>query len=83
MAELKPCPFCGGRARIKKLVVFQGFAVTCEKCGADVYFYEKEFSQSETIIAWNRRATEKLEHEKALKDAARIVAGSDWRRADQ
>ena len=44
MAELKPCPFCGGEAEIKKFRAsysvlpqkYDGIAIraTCKKCGA-------------------------------------------------
>lgn len=57
MADLKRCPFCGGKAKIRGLVtVIDAYAITCEDCGADVFFYGKESSWSEMIKAWNRRA---------------------------
>lgn len=61
--ELKPCPFCGGKATIR---IFRGkdgwrdrYAVLCRYdeggCGAEsgLYHYEEE-----AIEAWNRRVTE-------------------------
>ena len=54
MAELKPCPFCGGRASI----VLKGgsFFVYCNRCpGAVVTDYVHQ-SEEEAIEAWNRRA---------------------------
>ena len=54
MAELKPCPFCGGEARrYAGHIDFHG--VVCKKCGAKVYGYG---NQASATRAWNRRATE-------------------------
>lgn len=61
--ELKPCPFCGGEARIDREDVF------CD-CGARIliepFYYEQPISmpekdrlksaKQEAIAAWNRRA---------------------------
>ena len=53
MTELKPCPFCGGKAYFKILSKTYGnrkegidFKVKCKKCGVEanqVYFFEIEF----------------------------------------
>ena len=59
-SDLKPCPFCGGEADSKRvLVAFEGAQrwVGCEKCG----FYRRQTndskeSQDAAIAAWNRRA---------------------------
>ena len=58
MAELKPCPFCGGRAFCRW--TDEGmekesylFYVECDNCYiTTTYFYDKE----KAIEAWNRRA---------------------------
>lgn len=53
---LKRCPFCGGTAKVRHTVMVKyGYAITCEDCGADVFFYGKEFSRSDMVKAWNRR----------------------------
>lgn len=57
-AELKPCPFCGGKAR---LVYAQPYnAVQCTKCKVFgktiVDAYEQRDGQIDAIEAWNRRA---------------------------
>lgn len=58
MIELKPCPFCGGKAKL----IYIGFmsVVKCQKCGAfgEVVpdYYEQGDGKTEAIEAWNRRA---------------------------
>ena len=59
MSELKPCPFCGGKARIReykaeKFLLYNAncFISQCGKCGCGTSF---ERSQSDAIIAWNTR----------------------------
>ena len=69
MAELKPCPFCGGEAKVQKdvhsidggLRLF--YYVRCCLCGAiagfklECYPRQKEHkAKREAIDAWNRRA---------------------------
>lgn len=55
MTELKPCPFCGGKAKIMKM----GYPhwIYCLDCGARVHgrvVGEKEGEEA-SIKAWNRR----------------------------
>lgn len=58
MFELKPCPFCGGKAR---LLVGDGVRVICSKCYVGTMILtdnmECESNAVETVIEkWNRRA---------------------------
>lgn len=59
--ELKPCPFCGGKARIRKWKR-DGYVVRCKDCGAQgtpFYICEwhdtKYIAQGKAAEAWNRR----------------------------
>ena len=56
MTELKPCPFCGGKAFVSAKLPYFGerftLAVVCEKCNASSK--HKNF-EDEAIEAWNRR----------------------------
>lgn len=57
MFELKPCPFCGGKAR---LFVNGGVKVICSKCYASTMILtdnmEYESNAVEMVVeAWNRR----------------------------
>ena len=63
MAELKPCPFCGGKAIIgqtKRSIQLQ-YCVSCMNthCIANRLsnpFVMHYLSETEAITAWNRRA---------------------------
>ena len=63
MAELKPCPFCGGEAEIAE-GTFDGKStsyVKCKKCWARGEFFflsPKYASNQKAVEAWNRRAGE-------------------------
>lgn len=49
MSELKPCPFCGGEAKIGDASVY------CNDCPAIVWAWPYEDIES-AITTWNRRA---------------------------
>lgn len=66
--ELKPCPFCGGEAKIESLPPDEQYETTsyyisCYDCGSSTsfgYIYvdktARECTKKETIDKWNRRA---------------------------
>lgn len=56
--ELKPCPFCGGKAHHYKGNIHP-YGVACEKCCANINIYG---SKGATTRAWNRRAEPKHAH---------------------
>lgn len=54
--ELKPCPFCGGRANAINTIT-QGYAY-CVDCKAKISFMNNKFGQkgmNNAIKAWNTR----------------------------
>ena len=61
MAELKPCPFCGGEAALEHSSEGRGYSyVRCKKCHVRGVSYCMKFDKSsydEAIEAWNRRYT--------------------------
>lgn len=59
MEELKPCPFCDGKAKLIEAEP-SGFCVTCIKCQASskLAFCNGEDSRPIVIEAWNKRVKE-------------------------
>ncbi len=55
MEQLKPCPFCNGKAHVE--LVYPGvspeYSVKCEKCKVWTTWYRK---RQDAVKAWNRRA---------------------------
>lgn len=61
MSELKPCPFCGGEAKLENESPARVSFVKCKDCGARTYKYRIAFdhaSDERAIKAWNMRAEE-------------------------
>lgn len=60
MEKLKPCPFCGGEAKLQEKIIAKGawWSVVClnEKCGAHIFFYWAEWNKETNVKRWNRRA---------------------------
>ena len=52
--ELKPCPFCGGKARLYDGHM-DAYGVVCEKCGVKLY---GRSSSGAAKRAWNRRSND-------------------------
>ena len=64
MAELKPCPFCGGDALLSH--DYEGIGssyVRCRKCGLESIRFIRSFeiaSDDRAVEFWNRRADNDL-----------------------
>lgn len=64
---LKPCPFCGGEAKIKNHEVYidpQGLRIiyeaqiVCSGCGASTALFrstEREYAEAKAFRSWDRR----------------------------
>ena len=50
MTELKPCPFCGGKAT-ERYECLNGVFVQCNECGVSTHVS----SSVDAIETWNRR----------------------------
>ena len=61
MAELKPCPFCGGKAILQHTSEGRGYSfIRCTRCFTKGQSFCMKFdasSDEEAIEAWNRRYT--------------------------
>jgi Lar family restriction alleviation protein len=59
-SELKPCPFCGGAAKIKKTTqcLTEAYSVICKdkECRGRAVKPLRDIEAA--IVAWNRRATD-------------------------
>lgn len=62
MAELKPCPFCGGKAVLEHDYDGRGYSyIRCCGCFIKGNRFSVKFdkaSDDEAIEAWNRRASD-------------------------
>ena len=59
--KLKPYPFCGGRARIKRMYVAcepSHSMIECSKCHVKTDYYVYEYGERRVIGVWNRRVGE-------------------------
>ena len=60
MAELKPCPFCGGEAELRHEHSATGFSyIKCVKCHLSSPMFPRSYDKASDEVAtnfWNRRA---------------------------
>jgi Lar family restriction alleviation protein len=55
MAELKPCPFCGGEAGVMRYHHIKGAYCFCTVCKVRM---PNAMTREEAIEAWNRRTND-------------------------
>ena len=51
--RLKPCPFCGGKAKLSRWEAIHEYSVFCTKCNAVAGDYED--TEEKAIERWNKR----------------------------
>ena len=56
--ELKPCPFCGGKAEI--IIEYGTVTVGCTNKECDITMGKAVFTDEEAIQHWNRRANDEI-----------------------
>lgn len=56
--ELKPCPFCGGKAEVDAYgLTGRVIVIKCLSCGARTRAFDTDIKRGENAIeAWNRRS---------------------------
>lgn len=58
--KLKPCPFCGGEAKVSSVLIDDSCFVCCKYCGATTYNMKDMRmyfnGAKDAIAAWNTRA---------------------------
>lgn len=87
--KLKPCPFCGGEAEIKRGEIWlyngnqydpmswNGWIVSCKNCN----HIEEGVEKSEAVAAWNRRNYSVFPNSSKLsyKELEKMVKPLEWR----
>lgn len=54
MEKLKPCPFCGGEAKVQRFP--RNYSVYCTECGARTMSFKP--TEEEAVEDWNRRVSD-------------------------
>lgn len=64
-SELRSCPFCGGKPRIKELPITRDFVITCDfGCCEQINVFMKS---NDAIQLWNTRTLPELNEERLLR----------------
>ena len=82
MTELKPCPFCGGEAKLVR--TWHLHHIICRSCGANIGGIKRhpnDFrTRDEVIAAWNRRSIDRgalLDLADELEEPLKLEDGFD------
>lgn len=79
MDDLKPCPFCGGRAVLYTSQVAEDAVVAfivCESCGTETEKFEDTYApKDDAVAAWNLRHNTAAEKEKEIERMRARMAG--------
>ena len=79
MSELKPCPFCGGKAQAE--VIQWGEVVNasiyCTRCGVGIHRNDQNGALDAAIAAWNTRHEETCEV-KEIETIAQTLSMASW-----
>lgn len=85
LSELKPCPFCGGKAKLRK--EGSSYYVSCSKCGArgtrslvKKWHSVVYIAQGNAIEAWNNRVN--TAKDKCKKTIYNLESATAWVRGE-
>ena len=58
--ELKPCPFCGGKAELitRKQCLADAYSVRCKNKHCRGHVFKLVRAEHKAVTEWNRRATD-------------------------
>ena len=59
--ELKPCPFCGGKAEFIDEYFEEPMSIKCTECYAEMCDESSDITKENLIEQWNRRDGEEYE----------------------
>lgn len=60
MTKLKPCPFCGGEAKMERTPINPYYYVICTNLECDATVGRFQPTEEEAAAAWNRRDGEQI-----------------------